>query len=189
MVCNRHAGTLRHAALYPHAGRPDGFYAGAMHNAQEKNFTARFTRPMSQGTRCQQLAMYVLYESPWQMLSDSPSMYKKEPECMAFLSAVPSVWDETRALDAKVGDYLLVARRSGGEWYVGAMTDWTARELTVDFSFLPKGSFTACIYQDGINADQCGDDYTMTQQRVTSGTVLKIRLAPGGGWAARIIPE
>ncbi len=168
---------------------PMDFTPGAMHNAQERNFIDRFTRPMSQGTRCHQLAMYVLYESPWQMLADSPSMYEKEEECMEFLGAVPAVWDETHALDAQVGDYLLVARRSGDEWYVGAMTDWSPRHLTVDCSFLPEGSFTAQIYQDGLNADQCAEDYKMIRESVSSETSLNIKLAPGGGWVARITPN
>ena len=107
---------------------------------------------MALGTRCHQLAMYVVFESPLQMLADSPSNYLREPEAMEFLSAVPPVWDETRALDGRIGDYVLVARRSGREWYVGAMTDWTARELEVDFSFLPEGEFKMDSYQDGVNA-------------------------------------
>ena len=93
------------------------------------------------GTRCHQLAMYVVYESPLQMLADSPSNYLREPETMEFLGRSPRVWDETRVLDAKIADYVVVARRSGRDWYVGAMTDWTPRELEIDFSFLPAGSF------------------------------------------------
>jgi len=165
---------------------PMDFTPGAMINRQKKNFKAVFDRPMSQGTRCHQLAMYVIYESPLQMLADSPSHYLREKESLQFLSAVPSVWDETRVLEAVMGDYVLIARRSEGEWYVGAMTDWTARELVVDFSFLGEGNYTMDFYQDGPNAQRYGDDYRYGFQKVRKDDRLKIILAPGGGWAARL---
>ena len=118
------------------AAGPMDFTPGAMINGGLKNFQIIYSQPMSQGTRCHQLAMYVVYESPLQMLSDTPTNYLREPECLAFLSKVPTVWDETRVLDAKMADYVLVARRNGTAWYVGAMTDATPRELTLDLSFL-----------------------------------------------------
>jgi alpha-glucosidase len=167
---------------------PMDYTPGAMLNAQERNFAKVFDRPMSLGTRCHQLAMYVVFESPLQMLADSPSNYLREPEAMEFLSAVPSVWDETRVLDGKVGDYVLVARRSGRDWYVGAMTDWTARELEVDFSFLPAGEFQMDAYQDGVNAGRAASDYKKVSGRADRATRLKIKLAEGGGWAARLRP-
>jgi alpha-glucosidase len=161
---------------------------GAMINAQKSAFKAIGSRPMSQGTRCHQLAMYVVFESPLQMLSDSPSNYLREPEIMEFLGPVPSVWDETKVLDGKIAQYVAVARRNGKDWYVGAMTNWSARELEIDFSFLPEGNFTLQAYQDGINADRMGSDYRMTKTQVNRGTRLKVSLAPGGGWAGRIVP-
>ncbi len=167
---------------------PMDYTPGAMLNAQQKSFAKIFDRPMSLGTRCHQLAMYVVFESPLQMLADSPSNYQREPEAMEFLSAVPTVWDETRVLDGRIGDYVVVARRSGREWYVGAMTDWTARELEVDFSFLPEGSFTLDAYQDGVNADRAASDYKKVTGRADRATRLKIKLAEGGGWAARLRP-
>jgi len=167
---------------------PMDYTPGAMLNAQQKSWAKVFERPMSLGTRCHQLAMYVVYESPLQMLADSPSNYLREPESMEFLSAVPTVWDETRVLDAKLGDYVLVARRRGRDWYLGAMTDWTARELEVDLSFLPAGSFTMDAYQDGVNAGRYGSDYRKVSSRVDKTTRLKIKLAEGGGWAARLRP-
>ena len=167
---------------------PMDYTPGAMLNAQQKSFAKIFDRPMSLGTRCHQLAMYVVFESPLQMLADSPSNYQREPEAMEFLSAVPTVWDETRVLDGRIGDYVVVARRSGREWYVGAMTDWTARELEVDFSFLPEGSFTMDAYQDGVNADRAASDYKKVTGRADRATRLKIKLAEGGGWAARLRP-
>ncbi len=141
---------------------------------------------MALGTRCHQLAMYVVFESPLQMLADSPTNYLREPEAMEFLGPVPSVWDETRVLNSKIGEYVLLARRSGRDWYVGAMTNWTGRDLDLDLSFLPVGSFVMDAYQDGINADRNARDYKKAKSQVKSSTKLKITLAPGGGWAARI---
>jgi alpha-glucosidase len=167
---------------------PMDYTPGAMVNAQKQNFKSIFRRPMSMGTRCHQLAMYIIYESPLQMLSDSPSNYYREAECMDFLSQVPVVWDETRVLDARVADYVLLARRSGKEWYVGAMTDWSPRELLVDFSFLPQGEHEINIYRDGTNAHRFGSDYKKETRTITSKDTIKIQLAPGGGWVARISP-
>jgi alpha-glucosidase len=165
---------------------PMDYTPGAMLNAQKASFAPIFNRPMSLGTRCHQLAMYVVYESPLQMLADSPSNYLREPEAMEFIASVPTEWDETRVLDARIGDYVLVARRSGGDWYVGSMTDWTPRELDVDLSFLPDGKFQLEAYQDGVNADRYGSDYKLVKSQVNKATKLKIQLAPGGGWAAKI---
>jgi len=167
---------------------PMDYTPGAMLNAQRASFAPVFNRPMSLGTRCHQLAMYVVYEAPLQMLSDSPSNYLREPEAMEFLAAVPTEWDETKVLDAKIADYVVVARRNGREWYIGAMTDWTPRELEVDLSFLSDGNFQMAAYEDGVNADRMASDYKLVRAPVSKATKLKIKLAPGGGWAARIIP-
>jgi alpha-glucosidase len=167
---------------------PMDFTPGAMLNAPKSGFAPIFNRPMSLGTRCHQLAMYVVYESPLQMLADSPSNYMREPEAMEFLAAVPTEWDETRAVDGKISEYVAVARRNGSDWYVGAMNNWTARELEIDFSFLPDGNFQMDAYQDGVNADRLGSDYSLVRSQVTHNTKMKITLASGGGWAARIYP-
>jgi alpha-glucosidase len=132
--------------------------------------------------------MYIVYESPLQMLADSPSNYRREPESLAFISRVPVVWDETRVLDAKVGEYILLARRRGRDWYVGAMTNWTARSLDVDLRFLAAGRWTAEIHRDGPNADRAAVDYVRETKDVSSDQRLRIDLAPGGGWAARLMP-
>jgi len=161
---------------------PMDFTPGAMVNAQKQDFKAIFERPMSQGTRCHQLAMFVVYESPLQMLCDTPSNYSREPEILDFLSKVPSVWDETRVLDGKIGDYVVVARRSGQDWYVGAMTDWEPRTLTIDLSFL--NGKTAETWQDGVNANRWASDYKRGQQQITGK--MEIKVAPGGGWVARV---
>ena len=165
---------------------PMDFTPGAMLNGTKDNFKVAFDRPMSQGTRCHQLAMYVIYESPLQMLCDNPSNYLKEKECLDFLSIVPTVWDTTIVLDAKVADYVLIARRNGEDWYIGGMTDWTSRDLEVDFSFLPKGKYTIEYYKDGINANRYAGDYKKVKAEINSSNKIEIHLAPGGGWAARI---
>ncbi|HZQ20732.1 MAG TPA: glycoside hydrolase family 97 protein [Terriglobales bacterium] len=167
---------------------PMDYTPGAMRNATKQTFAPINHQPMAMGTRCHQLAMYVVYEGPLQMLSDSPSNYLREPKSMEFLSAVPTVWDDTRVLDARIAEYVLLARRNGRDWYVGAMTDWDPRDLEVDFSFLPDGNFTLEAYQDGVNADRNASDYKKITIQVTRATKLKIHLAPGGGWAARIHP-
>jgi len=167
---------------------PMDFTPGAMLNAQKISFRPIHDRPMSLGTRCHQLAMYVVFESPLQMLSDSPSNYLREPEMMEFLGPVPSEWDETRVLDGKIAEYVVVARRNGRDWYVGAMTNWTPRELNIDLSFLPDGSYSMEAYQDGVNADRFGSDYRQAKSSVDTSTKVKLKLAPGGGWAARIHP-
>ena len=140
---------------------------------------------MSLGTRCHQLAMYVVFESPLQMLADSPTNYLREPETMEFLAPVPSVWDETEC-STRASPSTSGRAKKGKDWYVGAMTNWTARDLEVDFSFLPAGTFWLEAYQDGVNADRVASDYKKTKTKITRDTKLKISLAPGGGWAARI---
>ena len=167
---------------------PLDYTPGAMRNAVPKSFKPIFEQPMSLGTRCHQLAMYVVFESPLQMLADTPSSYLREPETMEFLGPVPSVWDETRVLDARLGDYVVVARRRGADWWIGAMTDAAARELEVSLDFLPEGAFRLDSFQDGVNADRWASDYVRVPLEVTRSTPLKLRLAGGGGWAARVSP-
>ncbi len=164
---------------------PMDFTPGAMINAQPKDFQINFERPMSQGTRCHQLAMYVIYESPLQMLADNPSNYLHEPDAMEFLSKVPSVWEETVPIDGKVGEYIVVARQnSKKEWFIGAMNGGTAKEITIDLSFLGNGNYQATIWQDGINANRFAQDFKKTSQTVKKGEKLKINLANNGGWTA-----
>ena len=165
---------------------PMDYTPGAMRNATKMTFAPIHGQPMALGTRCHQLAMYVVFESPLQMLSDSPSNYLREPEAMEFLAPVPTEWDETKVLDARIADYVAVARRNGKDWYVGAMSDWTARTLDIDLSFLPDGNFTMDAYQDGVNADRNASDYKKTTMQVNKTTKLKLPLASGGGWAAHI---
>jgi alpha-glucosidase len=167
---------------------PMDYTPGAMRNASKTNFAPIPGQPMALGTRCHQLAMYVVFDAPLQMLADSPSNYLREPEIMEFLAPVPTEWDETRVLDARIADYVLVARRNGRDWYVGAMTDWTPRDMEVDLSFLGNGNYTMDSYQDGVNADRAASEYRKTRIQVSNKQKIKIHLAPGGGWAARIHP-
>ena len=168
---------------------PMDFTPGAMINATKENFKIVFNKPMSPGTRCHQLGMYVIYESPLQMLADNPSNYYREPECMEFLSAVPSVWDDTKILAAKVSDYVAIARRSGNTWYVGAMTDWDARTLELNLDFLDSGNYKMQIWKDGINADKHAADFAQEELQVNSSSKIKVKMAPGGGWVAIITKE
>ncbi len=168
---------------------PMDYTPGAMVNMDRDNFNPQFTRPSSQGTRVHQMSMYVIYESPLQMLSDSPSNYMKEQECTDFIAKVPVVWDDIKVLAAKTGDYLLLARRTGREWYVGAMTDWNARDLELDLSFLPAGEYGMEIFHDGVNADRHAQDYKRVKTNIRSGDKMTIHLAPGGGWVARLSPR
>ncbi len=163
---------------------PMDFTPGAMINTNKSNFAISFSTPMSQGTRCHQIAMYVVYDAPLQMMSDNPSNYYKEAETAAFISSIPTVWEETHALEAKVGDYLLIARRAGKNWYIGAITDWDARELELDLSFLEEGPYSIEIMQDGKNAHRAANDYSKTSKMVDRNQKIKIKMASGGGWAA-----
>jgi alpha-glucosidase len=165
---------------------PMDYTPGAMRNATKATFAAINSQPLAMGTRCHQLAMYVVYDAPLQMLSDSPSNYLREPETMEFLEPVPTEWDETKVLDARIADYVVVARRNGKDWYIGAMNDWTPRSLDIDVSFLSDGNFKMDAYQDGVNADRNASDYRKTTTQVNRNTKLKLQLASGGGWAARI---
>ncbi|MEN8122516.1 MAG: glycoside hydrolase family 97 protein [Bacteroidota bacterium] len=167
---------------------PMDYTPGAMNNAHENNYKIRWKRPMSIGTRAHQIAMYVVYESPLQMLADNPTNYKKEHECTSFISKIPTTWDETIPLDAKVAKYLLMARRNADKWYVTAMTDKDSRELELDFSFLPEGEFQMEIIRDGINSDMNAEDYKYETQRINNKSKLNIKLASGGGWTGILTP-
>jgi alpha-glucosidase len=165
---------------------PMDYTPGAMRNSIKANYRPVASAPMSQGTRCNQMAMYILFDAPFQMLADNPTIYTKEQECTDFITTVPTTFDETVALDGKVGEFAAIAHKKGNTWYVGAMNNWDAREITLDFSFLPKGNYQAVIFKDGVNADRDATDYKNELIKIASGDKLKIQLAPGGGWVARI---
>src|SRR6185312_3350806 len=165
---------------------PMDYTPGAMRNATQEDFRPINGNPMAKGTRCNQLAEYVVFYAPLQMLSDNPTIYMREKECTDFIIQVPTTWDETAPLDGKVGEYVAVARRKGSDWFVGAMSNWDARDITLDFSFLPAGKYTAEVFKDGVNADRNATDYKKEIITISSGDKINIHLAPGGGWAAKI---
>lgn len=165
---------------------PMDYTPGATTNATEDDFSIRWSHPMSQGTRAHQAAIFIAFESPLQMMCDSPSNYYKEAEFTDFISSVPTVWDEIKALEAKAGDYLLIARRSGDVWYVAGLNDWTRRELSLSLDFLGEGEFSARIFKDGVNADTWAEDYKCETLKVASDDILAVEMAKGGGWAAII---
>ena len=167
---------------------------GAMVNAVRSQFFGNNDHPMSQGTRVHQMAMYTLFDAPLQMLADSPTKYMQNQECTDFIAQIPTVYDQVVPLDGKLGEYVVVAKRKGARWYIAAMNNWQARDLTVDLSLLMKMNEKtnkleklngrANIFADGINADREATDYKHTYQQVTNSDKLQIHLAPGGGWTA-----
>ncbi len=163
---------------------PMDYTQGAMLNASKDNYRPCNSEPMSQGTRCHQLALYTVLESPFNMLCDSPTNYLREPESTQFIAEIPTVWDETVVLDGKMGEYIITARRSGDKWYIGAITDWNARDIKVDLSFLGDGEWKMKAFSDGVNAHRKGIDYKVTVSDVDSSVDLDVHMAPGGGWTA-----
>ena len=164
---------------------PMDYTPGAMVNLHEKDHKINFNLPASVGTRCHQLGMYVVYESPLQMLADSPSNYYREPECMEFLSQVPVVWDETRVLKASVGEYIVVARRSGDTWFIGGMAGEKGQKFEIDLDFI-KGNKTLTCWEDGVNVDLNANDFARRSRKVKQGDKLTINIYDGGGYVAII---
>ena len=167
---------------------PMDYTQGAMRNATRGNYRPVNSEAMSQGTRCHQLAEYVVFESPLNMLCDSPSNYLQEAECTRFIASVPTVWDETVALDGRIGEYAAIARRKGDTWYVGVLNGWTARDMELDLEFLTSGSWTMEAFRDGINADRAARDYKREETPAPADGKIRIHMAPGGGWTAVFRP-
>ena len=168
---------------------PFDYTQGAMRNATLNNYRPVNSEPMSPGTRCRQLAEYVIFDAPLTMLCDSPSNYLQEPECTQFIAEIPTVWDETLALGGKIGEFVTMARRSGDNWYIGSMTDWTPRDITIELGFLPAGRYRIEIFRDGKNADRAARDFAKEERTVVPGDKIKVHLAPGGGWAAKLVRQ
>ena len=166
---------------------PMDYTQGAMRNANKRNYRPISRAPMSQGTRCRQLAMYAIYFSPFSMLCDSPSLYECEAECTKFIAEFPTVWDETVALESQFGDYVAMARRNGNTWYVGVMNDWTARKVEVDLSkILGEGNYTAEVFRDGVNADRLGEDYIHEVVALPASRKVVADMAPAGGYVIKV---
>lgn len=167
---------------------PMDWEGGSIRNATREAFRAVGSAPMSQGTRTQQLAQYVVYDSPLQYLGGSPSDYRTAPAFTRFLAELPTTWDETVPLQGEIGRYLAIARRAGDAWYVAAMGDWSARTLELPLAFLPPGRYAATIVRDGENADRHAEDFRIESRTLDAGDALRLRLAPGGGYVAKFVP-
>ena len=165
---------------------PMDYTPGAMRALNKANWKPTNDLPSSQGTVAHQLAMYVVYDAPLVMLSDMPSAYEKEPAALEMLAAVPTTWDETVGVDGHIGQSVVVARRKGDDWWLGAMTDWTPRTLDVPLSFLPEGEWEATLWVDGVNADKLGTEYRRATRTVSAAEALNLVLAPGGGAVVRL---
>lgn len=163
---------------------PLDYTPGAMHNALRHNFFGNNDNPMSMGTRVHQMAMYVIFEAPLQMLADCPTHYMENQECTDFISLIPTTFDETVPLAGEMGEYVAIARRKGNTWYVAAMNNWTARDLTIDLSHFLTSEANMDCFADGINAHREGTDYKHVSRKVTPSQKLSVHLAPAGGWTA-----
>ena len=170
------------------AAGPMDYTQGAMLNGCRNSFHPCWNEPMSQGTRCHQLALYIVLESPLNMLCDSPTNYEKEPDYTTFVAHIPTVWDETRVLQGKVGEYIVTARRKGNTWYIGGITNWEARDIEVDLAQLGIRATSAELYTDGANAHRRGTDYKHETIK-TQDSTIHIHLAPGGGFVMKVSHE
>ena len=168
---------------------PVDYTQGAMHNANKRCYHSSMDTPMSQGTRCRQLAEYVVFESPLNMLCDSPTNYDREEECTEFIATIPTVWEQTIAMNGEIGKYITMARRKGDVWYVGSLTNWDARTLTLDLSFLGAGRWKAEMFHDGVNANRLASDYQKTVTDIPASRKLTVKMAQGGGCALKIYKE
>jgi alpha-glucosidase len=160
---------------------------GGFDNVTKAAFQPRNIKPMVTGTRAHQLAMYVVYEAPFQMVSDHPAAYENQP-AFEFIKSAPTSWDETRVLQGQPGEFIVLARRHGNEWFLGSLTNWQPRQLEIPLGFLGSDSYTADIYADAADADRNPKNVDIQQQRVDRDTRLKVQLAPGGGYAVRLKP-
>jgi alpha-glucosidase len=168
---------------------PLDYEPGLLDNATPKMFRPIWGKVMSQTTRCQQLAMFLVYDNPMQIFSGNPSQGYLEPEFMDLLGSFPTVWDTTIVLQASVSEHIVTARRKGKNWFIGGMSGEKAYDCALDFSFLPAGVYRATVCRDGINADRNAMDYIIEKLTIKPGTKIPIHLAPAGGFAMRLIKE
>lgn len=166
---------------------PMDYTPGAMISMQPERYCGHRPNSASIGTRAYQLALFVIFESGLQMLADNPTLYYRNEDCTKFITDVPVTWDETRALEAKAGEYALVAKRKGNKWYIGGMTNNTERQLEISLDFLNAGtSYKMTSFEDGINAGRQAMDYRRKESHVKSGDKIQIKMARNGGFAAVI---
>jgi len=168
---------------------PMDYTPGGMRNVPANDYYPSNTLPVVQGTRCRQLAMFVVFFSPISMLCDSPSAYNKETVCLDFITPIPTVWDQTVAVDGKIGDFAIVARRKGDVWYLAGLTGNSERTVELDMPWLQPGKYSIELFTDGINAENFATDYKREIISFETGKKLKIKMVAGGGFAARIFPK
>lgn len=162
---------------------------GFLENATKEQFRMISGRPMSQGTRCHQAAMFVVYDNPLQIFSGNPSQGYMEPKYMELLGSLPTTWDETKILEGKVGNYIITARQKSNNWYIGGMTDWNARDFTIKLDFIGDGNYILTACNDGVNADKYAPDYTLTARKVKKNDLITVHMAPGGGFLWKLLKQ
>lgn len=167
---------------------PMDYTPGAMVNTNRNEFYINFGSPMSRGTRAHQAAMYVMYDAPLQMFCDNPSSYKREPVFTHYISHIPTVWDRTIALEGKIGEYAVVARKNGDKWYIAGMTNWEARTFNISLSFLDGKKYKIEILKDGVNVAKHAADYEIMNKEISAGAQLPVEMAAGGGYTAILTP-
>jgi len=165
---------------------PMDYLPGTLNNAQKKEFYMYGNRPVGLGSRSHSMALSVICESPLTMLPDSPSDYLKEDESTSFLTKIPVVWDETQVVDAKIGEYVIIARRSGADWFLGAITNWDSREIEVSLDFLGDGDYTVECFSDAPNTNTRAIDYKKSTYKANSTSSVRMSLATGGGWVGKL---
>jgi len=169
------------------AAGPVDYTPGAMRNATKADFKDIYSNPMSQGTRCHQLATYIVFDSPLTMLADNPTSYRKEQECTDFIASLVLKTDETKILQGEIGKFIVSARRNGNDWQVGALTNWNERDILINFNFLKDDTtYKMELMRDGMNANKQAQDYKHEIKYVTRDSVLNIHLAQGGGFAMKL---
>lgn len=179
----------RYAVIIPfirNVSGPMDYTSGSFINATNEDFRVRYHAPMSKGTRCNQIAQYVVFDEPLQMLSESPSLYIKEQECTDFITEIPTTFDKTIPLEGKVAEYIAIAKQKKDVWYIGAMTNWTPRTIILDLIFLENESYKATILKDGINADRNATDYKKEILKVSKNDKIEINLSKAGGWVCKL---
>jgi alpha-glucosidase len=162
---------------------PMDFTPGGFRNVTLEQFKPDMDQPKVLGTRCHQLAMFVVYESPLEMVCDDPAAYRNQPG-LEFIRNVPTSWEETKVIEGKIAEEIVIARRSGDDWYIGGMTDWTARDVDISLAFLGKGEYDAEIFQDV--ADARPAELTIVKRPVNAQSLISVHMVKGGGVAVRI---
>ena len=166
---------------------PVDYTPGAMRNATKADWRAMYYTPASMGTRCHQLAAYIVHDSPFTMLCDAPTNYLNEQECVDFIASLPVEVDSTFIASGELGKYIVTVRKKDVNWYIGGMTNWDERDVQLDFSFLPEGvSYTAVLFKDGVNANKQAEDYRKETICINKDSRLTLHLASGGGFAMKL---